>query len=88
MSSQERIIDGVSYISFNEAVKRLSPLKPKEVKELMIDQGVWPTAVTTKIGLSPETCISRKTPFLVELEEAESLAKIFCPQKSGNKERL
>ncbi len=69
-------IDGVSYISLNDVAEMLD-LPKEEAIELMKTQGVWPTAVSTKIGLSPETCISRKTSFWVELNEAENLARIF-----------
>ncbi len=76
MDRQEITIDGVSYISLNDAVEMLG-LPKKEAIELMKFQGVWPTAISTKIGLSPETCISRRTSLLVELKEAENLARIF-----------
>jgi len=76
MARQERIFNGVSFISINGAVEILG-LPKKEAIELMKAQGLWTTAVTTQIGLSPETSISRRTSLWVELEEAENLARIF-----------
>ena len=76
MGGQERVFDGVLYISVSDAGKMLAPLNSREARRLMREQGVWPTAVRSDEGFSPATC-HPNTRLWVELEEAKNLARIF-----------
>jgi hypothetical protein len=76
MGRQERMIDGTEYIRLAMAEEMLAPLNRVEAIKLMKEQGVWPTAVRTVEGFSPDTC--GKCPNLwVESAEIENLVRIF-----------
>jgi hypothetical protein len=76
MSGQERVIDDVCYVPVADAERMLKPLNLREARRLIKEQGVWPGAVRTITGYSPETC--GKFPDLwIEKEAVENLARIF-----------
>jgi len=81
MARQERIFDGVPHIRVADAGRMLAPLNPREARRLMKEQGLWPIAVRSAEGLSPDSC-HENTELWVEKKEAENLKRLVVGNKN------
>jgi hypothetical protein len=81
MSRQEKPIFGAFCVSLSRAIEMLSPLveDEEELKEFLISQKVWPTAVIEiESKSSPATWPEgEEVKWYVEKAEIKNLARIF-----------